>query len=81
MSCKQDFETFEEYCRERWGWTRQYVNQTIAGAAAKKQLPEHLETIVSNQGQARELAKAPAEDRPAILEAVAEAGSKAPNNS
>jgi hypothetical protein len=27
-----DFHTFEAYCRERWGWGRNYVNKQIAAA-------------------------------------------------
>ena len=31
---KDRYQTFEEYCKERWGWTRQNVNRQIAGAGA-----------------------------------------------
>ena len=67
-----EFSTFEDYCRQKWGFTRQYANQIIAGAGAVKDLPEGLETMVSNERQARELAKAPAEDRPAALKVAQE---------
>lgn len=29
---RADFDTFEDYCRERWGWTRQHAYQLMAGA-------------------------------------------------
>lgn len=29
---REDFGTFEAYCQERWGWTRQHAYQLMAGA-------------------------------------------------
>ncbi len=29
---REDFDTFEAYCQERWGWTRQHAYQLMAGA-------------------------------------------------
>ena len=71
---RSDYPTFELYCREKWGFTRQYVNQAIAGAEAVKSLPAGMETIVSNQGQARALAKVPEELRGEVLEATVKSG-------
>jgi hypothetical protein len=62
--------TFEDYCRAKWNFTRQYGNQVIDSAATVKSLPEGLETIVSNFGQARALAKVPEEKRVAVLKAA-----------
>jgi hypothetical protein len=64
---KSDYSTFEEYCRKKWNFTRQYVNQIIAGTAAIKLLPAGLETIVSNISQARELVKVSKEKRVEVL--------------
>ena len=33
-----EFSTFEDYCRERWGWTRQHSNRLIAGAEVATKL-------------------------------------------
>ncbi len=61
---RQDFATFEEYCRTRWGWNSSRSRQLIQAAETVKQmetvtivtLSEPL-PIVQNEGQARELAK------------------------
>ncbi len=29
---REDFDTFEAYCQDRWGWTRQHAYQLMAGA-------------------------------------------------
>jgi hypothetical protein len=67
-SHKSDFNTFEEYCKERWGWNRAHCNQLISGANAVKSLPAGLDTIVSNQGQARELARIEPEQRAEVVQ-------------
>lgn len=51
---KEDYKTFEEYCRDRWGWTKRYVNYQIEAANTA----EALGTIVpkpTTESQAREL--------------------------
>ena len=47
--------TFEEYCRTRWGLTRQHVNRNIRAAAIGKIL-EPMGSKIKNERQARELA-------------------------
>jgi hypothetical protein len=75
---RSDFKTFEDYCREKWGWNRQHCNQLISGAAAVNSLPVGMDTIVSNQGQARELAKVePAKRVEVITQAAATAKAEA----
>lgn len=64
--------SFEAYCQDRWGWSRQRSSQLIAAS----ETVAGLSTIVDktthklpiNEAQARELTKAPKEDRPAIME-------------
>ncbi|MCB0205745.1 MAG: hypothetical protein KDH89_13065 [Anaerolineae bacterium] len=54
---RADYGTFEDYCRERWGWTRQRANQLIASADVVSNL--EMTTIVvkpSTESQARPLA-------------------------
>lgn len=62
--------TFEDYCRERWGWSRQHVNHQISAA----QVAANLETMVSkpeSERQARPLASLePDEQRQAWSRAV-----------
>lgn len=56
---KRDFETFEDYCRERWGWKKAYCYQLIGAAAVVKSLPEKsaIADKLTTETQARELAK------------------------
>src|SRR6516165_4696559 len=35
---KQGFITFDDYCRQRWGWGRNYANKQIAAAEVVKNL-------------------------------------------
>lgn len=63
------YDTFEEYCRERWGFSRQRAHQLLAGA----ELAQRVSTIVYlNEAQARELLriKDPEEQATALREAV-----------
>ncbi len=57
--------TFEDYCRERWGWSRDYANKQIRAA----EVVGSLDTIVSkprSEGVARELA--PLTDSPSLVQ-------------
>ncbi len=50
---RENYSTFEDYCRERWGWTTRYANYNIQAA----EVANKLGTIVPvNEAQARELA-------------------------
>ena len=52
---RQEYSTFENYCRIKWGWARRYCDRVIeAGDIANSLRPMGL---VSNERQARELAK------------------------
>src|SRR5262245_42800910 len=67
--------TFEDYCRERWGWNRAHANQIISGAEAVRKLPQGMDTMVSNQRQARELAAVAEANRPTVVQAASESAS------
>jgi len=47
------FSTFEDYCRDRWKWTRQYANRQIRAAELVEMVP--MGTKLKNERQAREL--------------------------
>lgn len=66
--------TFEAYCKERWNLGRSYVNKLIQAVEVVKSLPDDLATIVTNEGQARELAKVPEASRAEVLKEAAGAG-------
>src|SRR5690606_13645921 len=64
--------TFEEYCRERWDWGRNYANKVISAGEVAGIIEERVGTNVPNEAQARALA--PLKDQP---DQMAEAWSEA----
>ena len=60
---KADRDTFEDYCREKWGWTRSYACRMIEAAEVMNVSP--MGDNITSERQARELAKAAPEDRTA----------------
>ena len=66
--------TFEDYCRERWGWNRNRADQLITSAAASLQLEGSGAPAPANEAQARELVGLPAEDAAHIMRTAAETG-------
>ena len=65
--------TFEDYCRERWNWSRRRAYQLIDAAVVLDTSPE-CEPLVHTERQARELAKVEPELRAEVLKAAAESG-------
>ena len=61
-----EYETFEEYCQSKWGFSKSFANKGIIAA----EIACTLGTIVpiSNEGTAREFVSVPKEDRPAVAE-------------
>ncbi len=71
---RADYNTFEDYCRKKWHFTKTYANNLIEGASAVNDLPQLMTTKVVNERQARELAKVEPAKRVEVLERAAEAG-------
>jgi len=71
---RREYSGFEEYCQNRWGWTRRYTNYVIAGAEAVRSLPGNLGTIVPTEAAARELAKVETDQRAEVVQAIVDAG-------
>ncbi len=68
---------FEEYCQERWGWTRSYANRCIAAASAVSNLGIIMEPIGSNnmtEGGIRPIASLPPEEQAAAWKVAKENG-------
>src|SRR5215471_14441680 len=61
---KREYSSFSEYCQKKWGWTKQHAYRLIEAAPIGK---SNLQ--VTNLNQARELSKAPPEQRAGIVEA------------
>ena len=71
---KREFGGFREYCEKKWGWNKSYAYYMIDSAEVVKALPGKVSTFVDNEATARELRKAPAEQRAGIVEAVVAEG-------
>jgi hypothetical protein len=64
--------TFEQYCQDRWKFSRQYVNEMIRGARAIQGLPPELETLVSKVKVASAVAKVDPAKRLEVVELAVE---------
>src|SRR5262249_11215629 len=63
------YRTFEQYCRKRWKWGRNYVNKQIAAAQLVRNLGTNVPTPVS-EAQARELVPLPVEQQREVAQLV-----------
>jgi hypothetical protein len=71
---RNKFKTFEEYCQNQWGFSRQYAHQFIKGAVAVKALPPNLSTQIDKPKTAAALAKVDDEKRVEVVKAAAKTG-------
>jgi hypothetical protein len=71
---RSEYETFEGYCSDKWGWGRQRAYQLIEAAETAKGLPRNVNNCLQNEGQARELSKVPKDDREEVLEKASRGG-------
>lgn len=62
--------TFQGYCRERWGWSRRYVNYQIQAAVVVRNLGTGV-PIPETEKQARALAQLPPEEQRRIAASFA----------
>ena len=61
---RNSFGTFEDYCKERWGFTRMQASRVIAAAEVVGNVTDRLQDPPSNIEQTRPLTKLPAEQQP-----------------
>jgi hypothetical protein len=62
---RSSHKTFEDYCREKWGWSKQHAYRLIECAPVAQSNPQ-----VTSLNQARELARVGREKRVEVLKAV-----------
>jgi len=67
---RREYSGFEEYCREKWGWSKPYCTQLITAAAVVEALPAKSQVAIATESQARELAKAAPGERAGVVQAV-----------
>lgn len=65
---RETHKTFEEYCGDRWGWSRRRAYQFLEGAEVVKNVNGRSQTAPASEYQARPLTKLPAKDQPAAWE-------------
>lgn len=61
--------SFDAYCKERWSWGKTYAYRLIEASAIKE---SPIGNHIANEAQAREVAKVPEEQRPAVVAAAVE---------
>jgi hypothetical protein len=70
---RADYATFEDYCRERWGLSRPRAYQLIDAANTVSTIVDTGLPAPANEGQARELARVPEEQRAEIWQQTLDA--------
>jgi hypothetical protein len=71
--CRDEYATFEDYCRERWGSNRAHAYRLIEAAATVAELSPIGDTPPpTNEAQARELARIPQGQRAEVWQRVTE---------
>lgn len=65
--------TFEDYCRERWGFSRVRAHQLIEGAETTQALTIVNSPLPANEGQARELTGLEPEQAAEVMQTAAQA--------
>lgn len=68
---REKFETFDQYCQDRWRMTPQHAGRLIAAAEVARNL-EPIGSIPANEAQARELAPLPKTEQVAVWQEVTE---------
>ena len=62
--------SWDDYCKNRWGFKRAYADQLIQTADAVGKLPKEIATLVANAKQGRALSSVPESERVQVLEAA-----------
>jgi hypothetical protein len=65
----QGFKTFDQYCKQRWNWGRNYANKQIRAAAVVRNLGTSVPTP-QNEAQARELTQLSPDQQREVAAAV-----------
>lgn len=71
---RSEHRTFEEYCNSRWGFAASRARQLIAAAELATDLQSVTDVTLTNEAQARALARVPEADRGEVAERAAAAG-------
>lgn len=66
----RDFDTFDTYCRERWGLTKSHAHQLIHVWDIARRLPEDSRELLRNSCQGHALSQVAPERRDAVIHAA-----------
>lgn len=66
---RREYSGFEEYCRKKWGWTKQHAYRLIEAAPIAKSNP-----WVTSERAGRELAKVAPGERDGVVQAIVDEG-------
>ncbi|MHB1038018.1 MAG: hypothetical protein ACYC35_26705 [Pirellulales bacterium] len=69
---RQNFDTFEAYCQDRWDFKRDYANKLIRAAKTVSSLDTKVSIVPTTETQARELSRLPEEQRAGAWEETVE---------
>lgn len=67
---REQYDRFEDYCQERWGWSRQRAYQFIDAAETTGRLTTIVDTHPATESQARPLTQLPPEEQADAWEEV-----------
>lgn len=73
---REEYGTFEDYCQEKWGWTRQHANRLISSAEVVGNLEPMGSILPTTERQTRELARVAPEKQRAVWKDVVETAPK-----
>jgi hypothetical protein len=71
---RKEYGTFEEYCQERWGWSRRRGYQIIKAAETVRDLPPKTAAMIDSEWTARAVSKLPPEKRVQAVEKASSTG-------
>jgi truncated hemoglobin YjbI len=71
---RKHYESFEEYCEQRWDITSRRMNQLIKAHEVKTSLPKEFAKLITNAAQAAAVANVPEEQREEVLEEASRNG-------
>jgi hypothetical protein len=71
---KDDYESFDDYCKKRWGWTRSTADRLIVASETVKSLPPNVQGLLTTEGAIRELAPVPQDKREEVVAVAASNG-------
>ncbi len=70
---RETHSSFDAYCEERWGWTRQRAAQLIDASDVVQELSTMVDTLPASERQARELVAVPEEKRAEVWQEATKA--------